>query len=213
VWITDYLASYDPDPLRFILSINMPETSDTDFSWREFVRRNNDELVATYGNLAHRVLTLTYRNFEGKVPAPANLDETDLLLTKQCEEVFKEVDECLSRCQFKLAIGKAMTLAHEANRYLDGKAPWKAIKTDRQAAANSLYTAIGAISALKTMFSPFLPFSAQKLHTYLGFAGTIEDARWEIHIPQPGQKLEEPQALFTKLDDEIIEKETQKLGH
>ena len=213
VWIKDYLASYDPDPLRYILSINMPENSDTDFSWHEFVRRNNDELVATYGNLAHRVLTLTYRNFDGKVPAPLNLDEEDRLLTAQCAEVFEEVDDSLSRCQFKQALNKAMALAHEANRYLDGKAPWKAIKTDRQAAANSLYTTIGAISALKTMLSPFLPFSSQKLHEYLGFEGKIENSKWEISVLAPGQKLVEPKALFIKLDDEIIEKETQKLGH
>ena len=213
VWMPDYLDNYAPDPLRYLLSANMPETNDTDFSWREYVRRNNDELVATYGNLAHRVLTLTYRNFDGKVPSPANLDETDRLLIASCEEVFKEVDDSLSRCQFKQALSKAMALAHEANRYLDGKAPWKAIKTDRQAAANSLYTAIGAISALKTMLYPFLPFSSQKLHEYLGFEGKIENSKWEICIPKPGQKLVEPQALFTKLDDEMIEKETQKLGH
>ena len=213
VWMPDYLDNYAPDPLRYLLSANMPETNDTDFSWREYVRRNNDELVATYGNLAHRVLTLTYRNFEGKVPVPVNLDETDRLLIASCKEVFEEVDDSLYRCQFKQALNKAMALAHEANRYLDGKAPWKAIKTDRQAAANSLYTAIGAISALKTMLYPFLPFSSQKLHEYLGFEGKIENSKWEVCIPEPGQKLVEPKALFTKLDDEIIEKETRKLGH
>ena len=213
VWMPDYLNNYAPDPLRYLLSANMPETNDTDFSWREYVRRNNDELVATYGNLAQRVLTLTYRNFEGKVPVPVNLDETDRLLIASCKEVFEEVDDSLYRCQFKQALNKAMALAHEANRYLDGKAPWKAIKTDRQAAANSLYTAIGAISALKTMLYPFLPFSSQKLHEYLGFEGKIENSKWEVCIPEPGQKLVEPKALFTKLDDEIIEKETQKLGH
>ena len=213
VWMPDYLDNYAPDPLRYLLSANMPENNDMDFSWREYVRRNNDELVATYGNLAHRVLTLTYRNFEGNVPVPVNLDETDRLLIASCKEVFEEVDDSLYRCQFKQALNKAMALAHEANRYLDGKAPWKAIKTDRQAAANSLYTAIGAISALKTMLYPFLPFSSQKLHEYLGFEGKIENSKWEVCIPEPGQKLVEPKALFTKLDDEIIEKETQKLGH
>jgi methionyl-tRNA synthetase len=213
VWMPDYLDNYAPDPLRYLLSANMPENNDMDFSWREYVRRNNDELVATYGNLAHRVLTLTYRNFDGKVPAPVNLDETDRLMAASCKEVFEEVDDSLYRCQFKQALNKAMALAHEANRYLDGKAPWKTIKTDRQAAANSLYTAIGAISALKTMLYPFLPFSSQKLYEYLGFEGKIENSKWEVCIPEPGQKLVEPKALFTKLDDEIIEKETQKLGH
>jgi methionyl-tRNA synthetase len=213
VWMPDYLDNYAPDPLRYLLSANMPENNDMDFSWREYVRRNNDELVATYGNLAHRVLTLTYRNFDGKVPAPVNLDETDRLMAASCKEVFEEVDDSLYRCQFKQALNKAMALAHEANRYLDGKAPWKTIKTDRQAAANSLYTAIGTISALKTMLYPFLPFSSQKLYEYLGFEGKIENSKWEVCIPEPGQKLVEPKALFTKLDDEIIEKETQKLGH
>jgi methionyl-tRNA synthetase len=213
VWMPDYLNNYAPDPLRYLLSANMPETNDTDFSWREYVRRNNDELVATYGNLVHRVLTLAYRNFDGKVPSPASPDETDRLLTASCEEVFKEVDDCLSNCQFRQALSRAMALGHEANRYLDGKAPWKVIKSDPQAAANTLYTAIGAISALKTMLYPFLPFSSQKLHEYLGFEGNIENSKWEISIPKPGQPMIEPQALFTKLDEEIVEKETQKLGH
>jgi methionyl-tRNA synthetase len=213
VWMPDYLNNYAPDPLRYLLSANMPETSDTDFSWREYVRRNNDELVATYGNLAHRVLTLTYRNFDGKVPSPDGLDDTDRQLNAFCDEVFKDVDNFLSRCDFKQALTKAMALAHEANRYLDGKAPWKAIKQNRQAAANSLYTTIRAISALKTMLYPFLPFSSQKLHEYLGFEGKIESSDWGICAPKPGQKLLEPQALFTKLDEEMIEEETQKLGH
>ena len=213
VWMPDYLDNYAPDPLRYLLSANMPETNDSDFSWREYVRRNNDELVATYGNLAQRVLTLTYRNFDGKVPVPGNLDDADRALNALCAEVFQDVDKFLGQCEFRQALGRAMFLAHEANKYLDGKAPWKSIKVDRQAAATTLYTAIGAISALKTLFYPFLPFSSQKLHEYLGFEGKIEDSRWEICIPQPGHELQEPKVLFTKLDEEMIEKESQKLGH
>jgi methionyl-tRNA synthetase len=213
VWMPYYLDNYAPDSLRYLLSVNMPETSDTDFSWREFVRRNNDELVATWGNLVNRVLTFTYKNFEGKVPSPNNQDDTGRQLEALCDEVFRDVDNHLSHCGFKQAISRAMFLAHETNRYLDVKAPWKAFKTDKQAAANSLYTAIKAISALKTMLYPFLPFSSQKLHGYLGFEGKIEDSKWEIITPKPGQKLLEPKALFTKLEDEIIEKETAKLGH
>jgi len=213
IWMPDYLNSYDPDPLRFFLSVNMPETSDTDFSWREFVRRNNDELVATWGNLVHRVLTFTYKNYEGKVPSTGDMDDTDRRLVDLCDEVFKDVDNHLSRCEFKPAISRVMFLAHETNRYLDVKAPWKAFKTDKQAAANSLAVAIRSISALKTMLYPFLPFSSQKLHEYLGFEGKIEDAGWKLVPPEAGQKLLEPKALFTKLDEEIIEKETAKLGH
>ena len=213
VWVPNYLDSYDPDPLRYMLSINMPETSDTDFSWREYLRRNNDELVATYGNLAHRVLTFTYRNFGGKVPSPASVDPASRELNAMADAVFIEVDNLLATCNFKQAVKRAMDLAHEANRYLDDKAPWKAFKTDKQAAADSLYTALRTISALKTMLYPFLPFSSQKLHQYLGYDGRVEDAGWRIETPMPGQSLGQPQPLFTKLDDEIVERETQKLGH
>jgi methionyl-tRNA synthetase len=211
VWMPDYLNNYAPDPLRYFLSINMPETSDTDFSWEEYVRRNNDELVATYGNLVHRVLTFTYRNFDGKVPATTEVDTTSRQLNILTDTVFLEVDSLLSRCNFKQAIKRAMDLAHEANRYLDEKAPWKAFKTDKQAAADSLYIALRTISALKTMLYPFLPFSSQTLHEYLGFKGRIEDAGWQIQTPPPGQNLLQPQPLFTKLDDEIVEREMQKL--
>ena len=213
VWIPDYLSRYDPDPLRYILSINMPDTSDTDFSWREYVRRNNDELVATYGNLAHRVLTFTFRNFGGKVPSPAATDPTSRELNTLSDAIFMEVDNLLSMCNFKQAVKRAMDLAHEANRYLDEKAPWKAFKVDKQAAADSLYTALRAISALKTMLYPFLPFSSQKLHEYLGFQGRVEDGSWRIETPEPGKALVQPQPLFTKLEDEVVELETQKLGH
>ncbi|MFC2041361.1 methionine--tRNA ligase [Chloroflexota bacterium] len=212
VWLPDYLSRYDPDPLRYILSINMPETSDTDFSWREFIRRNNNELVATYGNLVNRVLTFVYRNFDACVPEHGDLDASshDLLLV--AEEAFQAVDEYLGNCYFKEAIKAAMTLAHEANRYLDEKSPWKVIKEDRQAAADSLYVALSVISCLRTVLYPFLPFSSQKLHEFLGFKGSVEDAGWQIHILPPGQKLLSPQPLFVKLDEGVAEEEAGRLG-
>ena len=105
-----------------------------------------------------------------------------------------------------------MSLAHEANRYLDGKSPWKIIKEDRQAAATSLYVALCVISYLKTMLYPFLPFSSQKLHEYLGFEGKVEDYGWKPQSPLPGQKLLEPQPLFSKLDEVLVEEETSRLG-
>jgi methionyl-tRNA synthetase len=212
VWLPDYLARFDPDPLRYLLSINMPETSDTDFSWRELVRRNNDELVATYGNLVNRVLTFVYRNFDGHLPRPANLTETDAALIKNADTALERVGEHLAKCNFKQAIMTAMAAAREANRYLDDRAPWKAIKTDRQAAADSLYTAACVIARLKTMFYPFLPFSSQKVHEYLGFEGRVEDCGWRPQTPEPGQPLRQPQPLFTKLDESIIEEETRRIG-
>jgi len=212
VWLPDYLSRYEPDPLRYLLSINMPETGDTDFSWREFVRRNNDELVATYGNLVNRVLTFVYRNFDGCVPTPGELDKPSQALIDKTEDTLKGMDGLLAACHFKQAIMLAMELAHTTNRYLDEKSPWKIIKEDKQAAADSLYAALYAISCLRTALYPFLPFSSQKLHEYLGFEGDVQDDGWKLHPPPAGQKLLEPKPLFTKLDDKLIEEETKRLG-
>ncbi|TET17633.1 MAG: methionine--tRNA ligase [Dehalococcoidia bacterium] len=213
VWLPDYLSRYEPDPLRYLLSITMPETGDTDFSWHEFVRRNNDELVATYGNLVHRVLTFVYRSFEGCVPMPREFDSRSQAVIDVAKDTLNTVDKLLYRCHFREALRSAMSLAQETNRYLEEKSPWKAIKQDRQASANSLYVAICVISCLKTMLYPFLPFSSQKLHEYLGFEGRVEDDGWQLHFPLPGQKLLPPEPLFSKLDEGLIEEEVSRLGH
>jgi methionyl-tRNA synthetase len=212
VWAPDYLTRYDPDPLRYLLSANMPETGDTDFSWREFVRRNNDELVATYGNLVNRVLTFVYRNYDGAVPVPAEYDGRSQILLNKMRDTFRKMDELLTGCHFKEAIWAAMTLAQETNRYLDEKSPWKMIKQDKQAAATPLYVTIVVLSALRTMFYPFLPFSSQQLSEYLGFKGSIEADGWQLRLPPPGQKLVLPKPLFTKLDDKLAEEETARIG-
>ena len=211
VWLPDYLERYSPDPLRYQLSIGMPETSDADFSWQEFVRRNNDELVATYGNLVHRVLTITYRNFDGRVPAAGDVDADSKTLLSKAEATLNKVDDLLYGCHFREAMREAMSLAHEANRYLDTKAPWKTIKEDRDSAATALSTALGVICCLKTVLYPFLPFSSGKLHRLLGFEGTVEGGDWSISAPQTGQKLASPEPLFTKLDDEIVDEENNRL--
>jgi len=213
VWLPDYLSRYAPDPLRYLLSANMPETGDTDFSWREFVRRNNDELVATYGNLVHRVLTFAYRNFDGAVPVPGDLDNRSQALIGGAKEALSRMDKLLYNCHFKEAIKTAMSLAQEANRYLDVKSPWKAIKQDRQAAATALYVAICVISCLRTALYPFLPFSSQRLHQFLGFEGGVEDDGWQLRLPPPGQKLLPPEPLFVKLEESLVEEETARLGH
>jgi methionyl-tRNA synthetase len=236
VWLPDYLSRYDPDPLRYVLSINMPETSDTDFSWREFVRRNNDELVATYGNLVNRVLTFTYKNFDGRVPKHSKYHEicdylgdfdkvlgvgpdyvfaSDMASVDVIEDakefLFREAGNHLAKCEFKQALLSIMMFTQETNQYLDRKSPWKVIKEDKQAAADALYVSIYAIACLKTALSPFLPFSSQKVHEYLGLEGRVEDGGWKPCPPVPGQRLREPKPLFTKLDESVIEAETQKL--
>ncbi len=212
VWLPDYLKRYNPDTLRYMLSINMPETSDTDFSWREFVRRNNDELVATYGNLIHRVLTFTGRNFDGAVPNPPAQNARGQDIFQKAKSLLDTVDPLIERCRFKEAIKEAMALAQEANRYLDTEAPWKAIKQDKDAAARSVYNVLTVLSALKTALYPFLPFSSERLHTYLGFPGTVSTAAWQLQMPVTGQKLPAPQPLFEKLDESIIDEEMSRLG-
>ena len=212
VWLPDYLSRYEPDPLRYLLSINMPETGDTDFSWREFVRRNNDELVATYGNLVHRVLTFVYKSFDGCVPTPGEFDSRSQALLDKAKDTLNTVDELLYCCHFKEAIRSTMSLAQETNRYLDEKSPWKIINQDRQASATALYVAISVLSTLSTMLYPFLPFSSQRLHEFLGFTGNIEDDGWRLHIPPAGQKLLPPEPLFSKLDEGVVEEETSRLG-
>ena len=118
VWLTDYLERYDPDPIRYYLSAVMPEVQDSDFSWEKFVHRNNDELVATYGNLAHRMLTFSRRHFEGKVPQPGEMDDASLQILADADSTLAEVSDALSRCSFREALRAAMALAQKANRYL-----------------------------------------------------------------------------------------------
>ena len=216
VWVPDYLERYDPDPLRYLLSVNMPESADSDFSWSEFVRRNNDELVATYGNLVNRVLTFAYRNFEGKVPTPGPLDEVDEGLLRSARATMDEVDASLHNCRFKAAITRTFALAQEANRYLDTKAPWRSIKENRAEAATSLWVGICAINTLKMLLYPFMPFSSQKLHEFLGYDDRVEEGRWDFDSVMEGVTgggdLRRPSPLYTKLEPEVVEQEVNRLG-
>ena len=216
VWLPDYLERYDPDPLRYLLSINMPESGDADFSWAEFVRRNNEELVATYGNLVNRTLSLTYRNFDGKVPGPGPLDERDAAMLQAAQTALAAVGESLGNTRFKAALGQAFGLARETNRYLDTKVPWSALREDRAAAATTLFVALQVINCLKVILTPFLPFSSQKLHEYLGFDGAVEQEPWEFAplaaAIQGGHPLRPPAPLYVKLDAAVVEAESQRLG-
>ena len=155
---------------------------------------------------------LVHRNFEGSVPEPAELDETDRQILNNVESTLTSMESSLESCSFREALQKTMALARQANVYLDEKSPWKVYKEDRQAASKSLYTAINIISGLKTAMYPFIPFSSQKVHEYLGFNGKVEDFGWKTQPVPPGQKLREPKPLFTKLDERIIEEETKHIG-
>ena len=212
VWLPDYLSRYDPDPLRYYLAATMPETSDSEFSWGDYVRRNNDELVATWGNLVNRTLTFTYRNFDGRVPEPGELNGRDRALLARAEEALQETGEHIRWCRFRAGLNSAMELAREANQYLEQTAPWKSIREDKQAAGRSLYTVIGVIGALRTAFYPYLPFTCEKLHNFLGEEGSAGSRGWRFDLPQAGRALRTPEPLFKKLDPSIVEEEEARLG-
>lgn len=237
VWVPDFLERYDPDQLRYMLIATMPEGNDSDFSWSEFVRRNNDELVATYGNLVHRVLTFAYRRFDGQVPQPARLTPQDSAILDTLAEAFVTVGREINACHFRAALGAVMAAAAAVNRYLDTAAPWKSLKQDPQRAATSIYIALRAIDSLKMLFCPFLPQSSQALHEMLGYSGSIigrqyvqeeidEDGTvhqglrydssknvgdWAPSRLPAGQKLRTPKPLFRKLEDEVAEEEIARL--
>ena len=218
LWVPDYLERYDPDPLRYLLSINMPESGDADFSWSEFLRRNNEELVATYGNLVNRVLSFTYRNFDGVIPSPSTLVTVDHEILEIARVRMEQVGAHLYHTRFKAAIAEAFALAQDTNRYLDTKAPWREIRSDREAAATTLWNAIRVLNVLKIVLAPFLPFSSQSVHEFLGFNGKIEDQPWDfqqaVEQVKPGNPLRQPKPLYTKLDPEVVEQEQQRLaGH
>jgi len=168
--------------------------------------------VATYGNLVHRVLTFAQRHFDAVVPAPGALDGRSLGLVNEAEAKLNSVDKLLYRCEFKEALREAMSLAQEGNRYLDEQAPWKTIKTGPETSAKSVYTVLSVLAALKTVFYPFLPFSSERLHYFLGFDGSVKDGGWRIQTLPPGQKLRQPEPLFVKLDEDIVAKEISRLG-
>ncbi len=237
VWARDFLTRYDPDPLRYYLTANMPETRDSDWDWEEFLHRNNDELVATWGNLANRVLAFANKHWEGAVPDPGELTDLDRELIRQVEGGFETVANELEAVHMRAALGEAMRLATEVNKYLDQTAPWQAVKTDRQAAARAIFTAIKAIDSLKILLAPFLPFTSERLHTFLGyeaplfgsqFTASIEDSlgehtalrynpegasgRWEPSQLQAGHPLKTPQPLFKKLEPAIVEEERARMG-
>ena len=214
IWLPEYLDRYDPDPLRYVIAAGMPETSDSDFSWREYVRRNNDELVATYGNLVHRVLTMVNRNFDGVVPDPGEPDEASAALLDEARERFAQATANLEAVRLRLALNTAMGLAQAANRYLEQAAPWRAVREDRAKAGAALWTGLAVIDCLKTLLYPFIPFSSQRVHAMLGFEGSVKDAgwTWDPAATVPGRRIGHAEPLFTKLDEALAESETQRLG-
>lgn len=239
VWGLEFLESYDPDALRFYLTINMPENKDSDWDWGEFITLNNNQLLATWGNLANRMLSFANKNWDGTVPRiDLNaLREQDRELLSKVDVQFSVIAAEYNAVRLRSALSECLKLATEVNRYIDANAPWKVIKEDRDAAALSVYTSLRAIDTLKIAFAPILPFTSEKLHTMLGYerslfgeqlvkaetdglgdhltlryrAGENPEMLWKSSELTPGKKLGEIVPLIKKLDEKLVDFEREKL--
>jgi methionyl-tRNA synthetase len=236
VWLPDILSRYDADAVRYYVTSIMPETRDSDFSWEDFIARNNNELVGWWGNLANRVIQFANKHWEGQVPEPGELRADDKALLEKMESGFQTVADLYEAVKLRGALSEAMALAREVNAYLDS-APWfGAVKTDKQAAATTVYTALQAIDHLATMVAPVLPFTSQRLYTMLGYDGQLfgdlnivtyqEETRphdalvydgskatghWEPRRLKPGQAFKDPAPLYKKLEEKVAEEEYERM--
>ncbi|MCZ2858140.1 methionine--tRNA ligase [Blastococcus sp. VKM Ac-2987] len=237
IYVRDFLARYDADALRYFIAVAGPENQDTDFTWAEFLRRNNDELVAGWGNLVNRSVSMAAKNV-GAVPTPGDLTDDDRALLATTSGAFAPVGELLSRNRQKAAITEAMRVVGEANKYLSDQAPWK-LKEDPARRDTVLHTALQAIKDCNALLTPFLPHSSQQVHELLGGTGTwsvaprVEEvtdldegspypiitgsyeqgqAVWaSTPLPAPGTPLAPPKPIFTKLDPSIVDEELRRL--
>jgi methionyl-tRNA synthetase len=208
VWVPDILEKFDVDAVRYYLSINMPENKDTNWIWEDFVAKNNDELVGTYGNFVHRVITFTHKNY-GEIPKLGKLDDLDKKAIKKIEESAIEVDKFLEKCNFKQGLRAAMNLAQFGNYYFDQKQPWNLVKNDKETCGTVLHICIKIVNALAVILAPYLPFSSDRLWEILGNKDTIheQDRNSALKELNVGFNLEKPMPLFKKLDLEEFKME------
>ncbi len=236
IYVRDFLARYDVDALRYYVAVAGPENQDTDFTWSEFLRRNNDELVATWGNLVNRSVSFAARNI-GSIPEPGHLTEWDRDILERSRQAFGQVGASLARSRFKAGVNEAMRAVAEANKYMSDQAPWKLRESDPERMRTVLHVVLQLVSDAKTLLTPFLPESSGKVYRMLGgqgeWSGTprIEEvdedggpsypvvtgnydtaARWAPEPVKPGTPLSPPVPLFTKLDPSIVEEELARLG-
>jgi methionyl-tRNA synthetase len=236
IYVRDFLSRYDVDALRYYVAVAGPETHDTDFTWSEFVRRNNDELVATWGNLVNRSVSFAAKNI-GEIPAAGDLIDTDRALLATISGAFAAVGEHLSHSRFKFAINEAMRAVGEANKYFSEQAPWKLRTADPERMNTVLHVTLQAVADAKTLLTPFLPRSSQAVHEMLGGTGewsgmprieTVDEEggpsypvitgnydqtfRWESRPVTPGTRLTGPAPLFAKLDQSVVDEEIARLS-
>ena len=238
IYVGDMLSRYDADALRYYLAVAGPENQDTDFTWAEFLRRNNDELVAGWGNLVNRTISMTAKNL-GAIPAPGALTDADHAMLRASGDAFATVGAALDRSRQKAAITEAMGVVGAANKYLSDMEPWKLAKTDPDRMASVLHVALQVVSDAKTMLTPFLPRSSSKVHAMLGGAGEWAAMPDLIEIDEPtapgtpsysvlmgdyetgaswastpidvGHPIAPPTPIFAKLDPSIVDDELARL--
>jgi len=204
-WVSDALKIFDPDAIRYYLSVNMPETRDTSLDVSDMIVKNNKELVANIGNFIHRVLHFAYHNF-GSVPEPGEFDNEDTEVLNAARECFTSAGESLERCRFREAIKRISEIAHLGNKYLDTKAPWKTIKNNLKRTKTTIYVALNLVKMLLIGLHPFLPESTEKGWRYLGYKRSLDEISWEEALSeiQVGQKLLEPKPLYRVIDESAV---------
>ena len=213
VWLDEYLVDFPgkQDVLRYVLTANAPETKDNNFTWKDFQARNNNELVAVYGNFVNRALQLTKKYYEGVVPAAGELTDYDRQTIEEFQGVKAEVERFIENFRFRDAQKEAMNLARIGNKYLADSEPWKVVKTDPERVKTILNLSLQLVANLAIAFEPFLPFSSEKLRGMLH----IEEAQWDrlgaTDLLPAGHVLGEPVLLFEKIEDSVVDAQVQKL--
>ena len=200
VWVSDFLKEYDSEALRYYLTSIMPESSDSDFTWDSFFESNNNELVATFGNLVNRIQSLIKNNFDNEVPNFEKIDDKDNEMISEIKRSFESTGNFLEKRQFRNSLKEIMNLAKLGNRYIDQKEPWASIKSDKQIAANTLWVGANLISNLGVLISPFLPKTSLKISSMFNFGNVIPE--WKYREAKSGIKINNISPLFKKIEIE-----------
>lgn len=213
VWLHEYLEDFPgkQDVLRYVLTANAPETKDNDFTWKDFQARNNNELVAILGNFINRTLVLTQKYFDGKVPPVRELTDYDKDTLAEFADVKQAVESYLDTFRFRDALKEAMNLARIGNKYLADTEPWKVAKTDMARVETILNLSLQITANLAIAFEPFLPFSAEKIRQFINMPNLLWNQLGNVDILPVGHQLGQPELLFEKIEDDVIEKQIQKL--
>ena len=213
VWLHEYLVDFPgkQDVLRYVLTANAPETKDNNFTWKDFQDRNNNELVAVYGNFVNRALQLTKKYFNGIVPECGELQDVDRAAIEEFKDVKQKVEALLDAFKFRDAQKEAMNLARIGNKYITDCEPWHVAKTDMERVKTILYISLQLVANLEIAFEPFLPFSSAKLREMLNVAETEWDQLGSTELLKPGHQLGTPALLFEKIEDDAINAQLQKL--